>query len=737
MINNFHIEDIEIEDEGNLKARQLNQDYKYLTIINKLLKSFKRQLEADTRSTRVDTKVRNYLRLFYPKMESEEVIPIKGLMLEMQTLSDKRLSIIEGLFELQKTDDTNRSEMISSRDMRGATLSNDTFFQILDSDSSPSKSSERGDIASLLSPIRNQRNFQDSDSEDEKDSRDKQLGEKLMYGSCIEEEASSPLLKKRKVRRDRRKSSTDKRNIVLKPLHKYTLGSKVLPKSHTTGSLELGDIIEEMEREEALQKEKSKKQLLSAFGKLLIKQKNDKKQKDNKTKLFGAIKGLLSKSTLPASLSPHSQTNNKFSSKDETILYNEKASKKIEEEFEDIERLTSSDPGTYFTSKPSLLAKASYVCLSDFEYLETLGAGAYGRVYLVRKKATGDFFAIKVIGSDSEVSRAYIDNLLNEREVFSVIDSDFCVNALATFVHKSLVCFVMEYLPGKDLFDIIFEEEEFCLDSFSIQFYLAEIILGIEALHINGIVHRDIKPANILLDNEGHIKITDFGLSEFRDKIGGFQNVSEDSKAPVVLIKGSANYLAPEVVRGEPVSFGVDWWALGVMAYLFINEEFPFDGESIQEVHEKIRNQEVEWPNVGREEDQMTPELQDLIAGLLNKDPELRLGANGPQEIKEHPFFKNIYWKENAEARKLPVYAPENVIDLSQYDKVGGQDLEEFVKGEFKEVLAQEDSKLMRMGVPFSNKFELVRTDTLHRKNKKIAEKLRQVLVTLGARWRQ
>jgi len=80
-------------------------------------------------------------------------------------------------------------------------------------------------------------------------------------------------------------------------------------------------------------------------------------------------------------------------------------------------------------------------------------------VYLVRKKATGDYFAIKVIGSDSEVSRNYIDNLLNEREVFSVIRSEFCVNALATFMYKSLVCFVMEFLPGKDLYDAIFEDQ--------------------------------------------------------------------------------------------------------------------------------------------------------------------------------------------------------------------------------------------------------------------------------------
>lgn len=119
------------------------------------------------------------------------------------------------------------------------------------------------------------------------------------------------------------------------------------------------------------------------------------------------------------------------------------------------------------------------ISIHDFEYLRTLGAGAYGKVFLVRKKASGDYYAMKVIATDKDLSSKYIKNLLNEREVFSVIKSEFCVNALAAFTYKSLVCFVMEYLPGRDLYIEVFEKENLWFDSSTIKHYIAEMVLGI------------------------------------------------------------------------------------------------------------------------------------------------------------------------------------------------------------------------------------------------------------------
>jgi len=129
------------------------------------------------------------------------------------------------------------------------------------------------------------------------------------------------------------------------------------------------------------------------------------------------------------------------------------------------------------------LSKLNVISIDDFDYIRTLGAGAYGQVFLVRKKLSGDFYAMKIIATDKELSPKYIKNLLNEREVFSVLKSEFCVNALATFIYKTLVCFVMEYLPGRDLYEEVFERENLWFSSSTIKHYLAELVIGISDLH--------------------------------------------------------------------------------------------------------------------------------------------------------------------------------------------------------------------------------------------------------------
>ena len=402
----------------------------------------------------------------------------------------------------------------------------------------------------------------------------------------------------------------------------------------------------------------------------------------------------------------------------------------------DIERLTASAPSTCYRANPSLFSELYALTAKDFHYVHTLGEGAYGKVYLVKKKMTGDYFAMKVIGSDSELSRRYVNNLLNEREVFSVIKSPFCVNALATFVYKNLVCFVMEYLPGRDLHEELFERETYWLDSFALKFYLAEIVLGVEDLHQNGIIHRDIKPANVLIDAEGHLKLTDFGLSEFRSKIG---STTKDGKT---LIKGSANYLAPETIKGAKVGFEADWWALGVMAYLLVNREFPFDGESVREVMKKIQEGKIDWSNVGDGDWEMSYDLQDLVLGLLEPCPEKRLGHNGSEEIKKHKFFKEINW-ERARQMKLPLYEPEDILDVSQFEKkVGGEEtadggsqavkemafesMDLFLNREFCKIVSRRDKQgAGKTKLPFCNSFKLLRNDTLHRTNLKIKKQIK------------
>jgi len=150
--------------------------------------------------------------------------------------------------------------------------------------------------------------------------------------------------------------------------------------------------------------------------------------------------------------------------------------------------------------------------IHEFNFIKMISKGAFGRVWLVEKKATGDLYAMKIIDSSHKMERNQIQALWAERDVFSVLKGDFVVKAIWTFRYKSFLCFVMEYMIGGDFGYIL--ENYTCLDEVIAKFYLAEVVLALEYLHKQNIVHRDLKPDNILLDANGHIKLTDFGLSE-------------------------------------------------------------------------------------------------------------------------------------------------------------------------------------------------------------------------------
>jgi len=131
---------------------------------------------------------------------------------------------------------------------------------------------------------------------------------------------------------------------------------------------------------------------------------------------------------------------------------------------------------------------------------------------LVKKKTTKDLYALKVIDCSHEDMETYIEKLKSERNVFNILTGDFVTKAYYSFTHETYLCFLMEYMVGGDFGTIL--KLYTCLDEFMVKFYMAELVLALEYLHENGIVHRDLKPENMLLDEGGHIKLADFGLSE-------------------------------------------------------------------------------------------------------------------------------------------------------------------------------------------------------------------------------
>jgi serine/threonine protein kinase len=385
---------------------------------------------------------------------------------------------------------------------------------------------------------------------------------------------------------------------------------------------------------------------------------------------------------------------------------------------DDIDRMVTSDPGEYFSSS-NLMNSLNMVKLPDFEFLSKLGEGSYGKVYLVRHIATGDFYAMKVIGGSKALNKTEIDHILNEREIFNKIQNEFCVNALASFVYKNLCIFVIELMLGGDL-DHHILGGTIKLQSETLNVYLGQIILGLEALHEAGIVHRDIKPGNILVGKDGYLKLTDYGLSDLK------KTLDEQKLRP----KGSVKYMAPEnFLRDKEIGYEVDWFALGVVAFNLIKERFPYDGTTVDEVVLKIVGNDIDWEQPGEEEEwyQFSPELKDLIQKLLEKDPKKRLGHNGAEEIKNHPYFKTacpVIW-ENLKKKKYYMYPVEDVVSLERFKKEGVkyENMKDYVEREFKEVLYNDQIEKEILTLKKS-KFELLKIDTLCFRNDEVGKSI-------------
>lgn len=285
--------------------------------------------------------------------------------------------------------------------------------------------------------------------------------------------------------------------------------------------------------------------------------------------------------------------------------------------------------------------------VDDFEFVKMISKGAYGRVWLVRRKATNDVYAMKIINLAEKTMRntKELESLKIENKVFGLAQEDFVVRAVFTFTHETFICFVMEYMVGGDFGDILHNYT--ALSEQVARFYIAEIVLALEYLHNLGIVHRDIKPENILLDARGHAKLTDFGLSEtglehkknlkqindqFHMEIRKeFENKCpiEDSKETmpfnrkpsrkisseeesleeaqqaaeekpkVARLVGTPDYMAPEILRGQSTdNFEIDWWSLGVMLFEFLVGIPPFNDDTVEKIYDNILNLRIPWDQI-------------------------------------------------------------------------------------------------------------------------------------------
>lgn len=475
---------------------------------------------------------------------------------------------------------------------------------------------------------------------------------------------------------------------------------------------------------------------------------------------------------------------------------------------------------------PLLLAtnqsKISAPSIKDYDILKPISKGAYGSVYLSRKKVTGDYFAIKVLKKSDMIAKNQTTNVKSERAIMMVqSDKPYVARLFASFQNKDNLFLVMEYLPGGDLATLI--KMMGSLPSEWTKQYISEVIVGVDDMHQLGIIHHDLKPDNLLIDSNGHVKLTDFGLSRAglirrhqhhpsstrlslsssygisgspiepknnsyhhrkrsststnysnhsgnnipsrsrqnsikqdamelhgsfnimregsHDKPSSdspsalhptseisalhrsdsqmsfsFMNLSRSSTPTPPLISayhgrnsstdtpvdlstpndlalfnpedsrqeksffGTPDYLAPETIEGTGEDDSCDWWSVGCILFELLFGYPPFHASSPEKVFTNILSGTIEWPEFSSSEEKKSFEssdVKDLIENLLVVDPTKRLGFNGAQEIKEHPYFKDVDWENVYEEEASFVPAVEHPEDTNYFD-LRGAILEDF-----------------------------------------------------------
>ncbi|TSV41628.1 Serine/threonine-protein kinase LATS2 [Bagarius yarrelli] len=340
---------------------------------------------------------------------------------------------------------------------------------------------------------------------------------------------------------------------------------------------------------------------------------------------------------------------------------------------------------------------------SMFVKIKTLGIGAFGEVCLTRKVDTGALYAMKTLRKKDVLNRNQVAHVKAERDILSEADNEWVVRLYYSFQDRDSLYFVMDYIPGGDMMSLLIRMGVF--PELLARFYVAELTLAIESVHKMGFIHRDIKPDNILIDLDGHIKLTDFGLctgfrwthnskyyqkgnhlrqdsmepSDFWDDVSNChcgdrlitleqRTTRQHQRCLAHSLVGTPNYIAPEVLLRKGYTQLCDWWSVGVILFEMLVGQPPFLAPTPTETQLKVIN----WENTLQVPPQvkLSPEAVDII-GRLCCSAEERLGRNGAGEIKAHPFFAQVDFSSNLRTQPAP-YRPKiaHPMDTSNFDPV-------------------------------------------------------------------
>jgi len=309
-------------------------------------------------------------------------------------------------------------------------------------------------------------------------------------------------------------------------------------------------------------------------------------------------------------------------------------------------------------------SNSNHVSLSDFDMIKVIGRGSYAKVLMVELKSTKRIYAMKVIKKELVTDDEDIDWVQTEKHVFeTATNHPFLVGLHSCFQTPSRLFFVIEFVRGGDL--MFHMQRQRRLPEEHARFYSAEICLALNYLHERGIIYRDLKLDNVLLDHEGHIKLTDYGMCKEGIRPGDTTST----------FCGTPNYIAPEILRAEDYGFSVDWWALGVLLYEMLAGRSPFDivgatdnpDQNTEDyLFQVILEKTIRIPR------SLSVKAASILKGFLNKNPADRLGCNresGFVEIMTHAFFKTIDWALLEQKQIPPPYRPrlESERDLANF----------------------------------------------------------------------
>lgn len=279
----------------------------------------------------------------------------------------------------------------------------------------------------------------------------------------------------------------------------------------------------------------------------------------------------------------------------------------------------------------------------------------------MREKSSRDLYALKAINKSWNITTREVENIRMERDILatlSQIHHPFIIQLQSAFQDRQNLYLVLEYHAGADLATLLQRYNN--LPAEQCRLYTAEIVMGLQELHRHNILYRDLKPENVLLAADGHIVLTDFGLSKMFETNDKYEHRT-------VSFCGTPEYIAPEIIEQQEYSYAADFWSLGTMLYEMITGITPFIAENVQEMYGRILFDDLLFPYG------FDPEARDLIAGLLERDPLKRLGAGfgGVFELRTHAYFsKHLNWKDVHAKKTQPQYIPSmtSEIDLSNFD---------------------------------------------------------------------